>query len=134
MAEVKPVGVGSIKKGSYVLIDGEACKVVDLQVSKPGKHGHAKVRMTAVGLLDDKKRIAVMPAHDNIDVPIIEKRNAQILSVSQNVANVMDSETFETFDMEIPDDLKDSCKEGSIVLYWDVMGKRVMKQSKGDQT
>ncbi|HOI18726.1 MAG TPA: translation initiation factor IF-5A [Candidatus Woesearchaeota archaeon] len=134
MAEVKPVGVGTIKKGSYVLMDGEACKIVDLQVSKPGKHGHAKVRMTAVGLLDDKKRVCVMPAHDNIDVPIIEKRNAQILSVSQNTANVMDSETFEIMDMEIPDELKDSCKEGTIVLYWDVMGKKVMKQIKGEES
>jgi translation initiation factor 5A len=72
-----------------------------------------------------------MPGHDSIEVPIIEKKNAQVLSVSGNKANVMDSETYETFDIEIPDELKGSCSEGTIILYWDVMGTRVMKQVKG---
>ncbi len=131
MGETKPVSVSSIKKGSFVVIDGEPCRVVDIQVSRPGKHGHAKVRMTGVGLLDEKKRVIVMPGHDSIEVPIIEKKNAQVLSISGSKANVMDSETYETFDIEIPDELKDSCTEGAIILYWDVMGTRVMKQIKG---
>jgi translation initiation factor 5A len=131
MGDTKPVSVSSIKKGSFVVIDGEPCRVVDTQISRPGKHGHAKVRMTGVGLLDEKKRVIVMPGHDSIEVPIIEKKNAQVLSVSGNKANVMDSETYETFDIEVPDELKDSCSEGTIILYWDIMGTRVMKQVKG---
>ena len=64
--------VGSLQKGSYVILEGAACKVADMQISRPGKHGHAKVRLTAVGLVDGKKRIVVMPGHDNVDVPIVE--------------------------------------------------------------
>lgn len=126
----KQVSVGSLTRGSYVVVDGVACKVVSTQVSRPGKHGHAKVRMQAVGILDDKKREIVMPGHDNIDVPIIEKKNAQVLSINGNMANVMDSETYETFDLEIPEELKNDCVEGSIVLYWTVLDKKVMKQAK----
>ena len=74
MAEVKQAHVGDLKKGSYVVIEGIASQVTDTQVSRPGKHGHAKVRLTAAGLIDKKKRVIVMPGHDNIDVPIIEKR------------------------------------------------------------
>ena len=132
MGETKQASVGSLKKGSYVVIEGIACKVTDTQVSRPGKHGHAKVRLTGVGLLDDKKRVIVMPGHDNVDVPIIEKKTAQVLSITGKHANVMDSETYETFDLEIPDELKDECKEGSLVLYWDVLDSRVMKQIKSD--
>lgn len=127
----KIVGAGSIKEGSYVLIDGAPCRVVSAETSKSGKHGHAKVRIVAIGLLDERKRDVVMPAHDNVEVPIIEKKNAQILSISGNTANVMDSETYETFDLEIPEDLKDKVVEGGQVLYWDVMGVKVMKQVKG---
>ena len=126
----KQVQVSTLQKGSYVVVDGAACKVMDTQTSRPGKHGHAKVRLVAVGIIDEKKRDIVMPGHDNIDVPIIEKKNAQVLSIIGNNANVMDSETFETFDIEIPEELKSECVEGSYVLYWKVLDQRVMKQVK----
>lgn len=124
----KPVSVGSLQKGNYVVIDGVACRVTDTQTSRPGKHGHAKCRLTAMGLIDGKKRIIVMPGHDNIDAPIVEKKNAQILSINGKMANVMDQESYETFDLEIPDDLTAEVKEGAVVMYWVVMDQKVMKQ------
>ena len=127
---IKIVSVGSLKKGNYVVINEIACKVVDTQVSRPGKHGHAKVRLSATGLIDGKKRVIVMPGHDNINTPIVDKRNAQVLSVTGNTANVMDSETYETFDLEIPDDLKANCVAGVNLLYWVILSSKVMKQIK----
>ncbi|MBU0627873.1 MAG: translation initiation factor IF-5A [Nanoarchaeota archaeon] len=124
----KPVDVGSLKKGSYVVVDGAACAVTDVQVSKSGKHGHAKVRLTAVGLVDDKKRVAVMPAHEKLDSPIIEKKTAQVLSVQDNLANVMDSTTFETYDLKIPEELKAEVIPGVNVLYWLILNDKVIKQ------
>ncbi|MBU90640.1 translation initiation factor IF-5A [Candidatus Woesearchaeota archaeon] len=127
---IKIQSVGSLQKGSYIILDGAACRVVDMQVSRPGKHGHAKVRLTAVGLVDDKKRIVVMPGHDNVDVPIVEKKSAQVLSVQENTANVMDSETYETFDLKIPEELKGEVVEGVNVMYWVILNDKVMKQVK----
>ncbi len=128
----KLVSIGTLQKGNYVIIDDVACKVTDTQVSRPGKHGHAKVRLTGVGLIDGKKRIVVMPGHDNIKVPIIDKRTAQVLSIHNNIANVMDVETYETFDMEIPEELRNDCKEGVNVLYWVILDQKVMKQVKSE--
>ncbi len=127
----KQASVGSLKKGSYIIIDDVACKITDTQTSRPGKHGHAKVRLSAVGIIDGKKKVVVMPGHDSVDVPIIEKKNSQVLSIQGNTANVMDSETYETFDLEIPEELKSDCVEGSTVLYWTILDKKVMKQIKG---
>jgi len=84
--------------------------------------------MMAVGLLDGKKRQLTMPGHDKIEAPIIEKKTAQVLSITGNSANMMDMESYETFDIEIPDEFKDSIKEGSEVMYWTMVGVRVMKQ------
>lgn len=126
----KIVGATSIKEGSFILLDGVACKVVSTDTSKSGKHGHAKVRIVAIGLIDEKKREAVMPGHDNVEVPIIEKKTAQVLSIVGDKANVMDTETFETFDMVIPAELKESVVEGCQVLYWIILGEKVMKQIK----
>lgn len=122
--------VGSLQKGSYVILEGAACKVADMQISRPGKHGHAKVRLTAVGLVDGKKRIVVMPGHDNVDVPIVEKKSAQVLSIQGDTANVMDSESYETFDLNIPEELKGEVVEGVNVMYWIILDDKVMKQVK----
>ncbi len=131
MGETKPTSVGGLKKGNYVVIDGVACVVSDTQVSRPGKHGHAKVRLTAIGIIDRKKRQIVMPGHDNINVPIIDKRTAQVLSIQNDVANVMDVETYETFDLKIPDDLKEQIIEGCNILFWIILDDKVMKQVQG---
>lgn len=132
MAEIKHKSVGSLQKGHYVILEGAACIVSDLKVSRPGKHGHAKVNLTAVGMLDGKKRNTVMPGHDNIEVPVIGKKNAQVLSISGNSANVMDMENYETFDIIIPPELKDSVIDGVTVVYWTVMDDRVLKQVKSE--
>ncbi len=128
--DIKFTTAGAMKKGSVLLIDNIACKVSDTQTSKPGKHGHAKIRITAVGILDGKKRELVCPAHDNVNTPVIEKRSAQVLSITGNMANVMDSESFETFDMDIPEELKADVKEGVNILYWIITGTKIMKQIK----
>ena len=130
MSEIKHKSVGSLKKGDTVILEGAACVVSDLKVSRPGKHGHAKVNLTAVGMLDGKKRNTVMPGHDNIEVPVIGKRNAQVLSISGDSANVMDSETYETFDLKISPELKGKVTDGVAVVYWVILDDKVLKQVK----
>ena len=129
--ETKKESVGSLQKGSYIVVDGVACKIVSMATSRPGKHGHAKVNLMAVGLLDDKKRNLVIPGHDKVDIPIVGKKSAQVLSISGDTANVMDVETYETFDLPIPGELKDKITEGAEILYWVVLTEKVMKQVKG---
>lgn len=130
MYEKKLESVGSLKKGDTLIIDGAPCKILSLQVSRPGKHGHAKVNLMAIGIIDQKKRNLILPGHDKVEVPIVEKKSAQVLSLSGNSAQVMDTETYETFELEIPEDLKNQVTEGCQVLYWLLMGQKVMKQVK----
>jgi translation initiation factor 5A len=130
MGATKPDGIGNMQKGSYIVLEGAACKVVDIQVSKPGKHGHAKIRLTGVGLIDGKKRIIVAPGHDNVEVPIIEKKSAQVLSIQGTKANVMDAASYETFDLDIPEELKADLVAGASVMYWEILDQKIMKQIK----
>lgn len=130
MSGTKQSSVASLKSGSYVVIDGVACKVNKIETSRPGKHGHAKCRVDASSLIDGSRKVIVLPGHDKIEVPIIDKKSAQVLSVSGDTANVMDEENYETFDVKIPDDLKGQVTEGVSVIYWDIMGDKVLKQLK----
>ena len=132
MGETKLVSVGSLKKGSNVVVDGVASVVTDISTSRPGKHGHAKVNLMAAGLLDGRKRNLVMPGHDKIETPVIGKKNAQVLSITGNVANIMDSESYETFDLAIPEELQGTLTEGVTVVYWIILDDKVMKSIKNE--
>lgn len=130
MAEVKQTHAVNLKKGSYVIIDDKACIVKDNQTSRPGKHGHAKCRIEAITIKDNSKKIIVVPGHDNLQVPVIEKKNAQVLSVNGDNANVMDTASYETFDIKIPKELKNDVKEGKEIQYWIVMNDKLIKAVK----
>ncbi len=130
MGEIRQAQVTGLKKGSYIIIDGIACIVKDIQTSKPGKHGHAKCRIEAVGMIDGQKKIIIKPGHEKVDIPIIEKKIAQVLSITGDIANVMDLGNYETFDLKIPDELKGEIKEGVQVSYWVILDQKVMKQVK----
>ena len=67
----KSVNAGSLKPGNFCIIDGIACTVKSIQISKTGKHGHAKCRIEAIGIVDSQKKVIVVPSHDKIFVPII---------------------------------------------------------------
>ncbi|MBT3690701.1 translation initiation factor IF-5A [Candidatus Woesearchaeota archaeon] len=124
----KVVGASSLKVGGYVIFDNVACKVSSIDISRTGKHGHAKARIAAISLMDGTKKVKLYPGHDKVEVPIIEKETAQVLSVSGDKANVMDMKTYETFDLNIPPELQGQTKEGDQVTYWIILGEKVLKQ------
>ena len=113
-----------------MVIEGVACRGNKIETSRPGKHGHAKCRIDASSLVDGGKKVVVLPGHDKIEVPIIDKKTAQVLSVQGDIANIMDEENYETFDVKIPDELKGKMEAGISVVYWDILGDKILKQVK----
>ena len=115
--------VKTLKEGKFVIIDDEPCTIVSVQHSKPGKHGAAKARVDAIGLFDGAKRSIVQPVDAKIYVPIVERKTAQVLSVAGSVAQLMDTTTFATFELTIPDELQGKVTPGTEVPYLTSMGK-----------
>jgi translation initiation factor 5A len=130
----RPVDLGSLKDGSYILIDGEACRIVEYDKSKPGKHGAAKARVVGIGVFDSVKRSLVLPVSTNVEVPLIEKRSGQVVSSNPTNVQLMDLETFETFDVPAPTDeeIKSKMNSGAEVEYWRVMGKTKIMRVKNN--
>src|SRR3989344_6319552 len=58
--EKKFVKIGQLKEGGYLLIDDVAVQIKSIEKSKPGKHGAAKARITAVGLFNNQKKTPLM--------------------------------------------------------------------------
>jgi translation initiation factor 5A len=120
--------VGKLKEGRYVVIDEEPCKILSITTSKPGKHGEAKARIDAVGLFDEKKRSIVHPVTHKVQVPMIDKRKAQILALTGDEVQLMDLENFENFSLHITEEFQGQLHPGDEVLYMIAMGRRrIMK-------
>jgi len=124
----KVIDATEMRLGTYILLDGVAHQVKKMDVSKTGKHGHAKVRFEAVSAITGKKKVSVVPGHDKFEVPMIDKRQGQVLSISSETASVMDNENFENLDLAIPEDLQSSVVEGGTVEYWDIEGDKLFKK------
>lgn len=119
--------VHKIRKGRYIVIDGHPCRVSDVQTSAPGKHGHAKARITATSIFDGSKHTTLKPGDAKVEVPIVDKRQAQVLSISGKTAQLMDMTSYETFDSEIPEGME--INAGDTIFFWIIMGKKLLERS-----
>jgi len=121
----KPAGVGSLREGRYIVVDGEPCRIVDITKSKPGKHGAAKARIVAIGIFDGAKRSFVKPVDANVEVPIIDKRSGQVFAVSSSGVQIMDLETYEYLYAPFPEEeeLKAKLVSGAEIEYWRILGR-----------
>jgi translation initiation factor 5A len=118
------VEVRELKENRYILIDDEPCKIVGLSTSKPGKHGEAKSRIEAIGIFDGQKRCVVHPVRHKVQVPVIDKRNAQILSIMGTNVQLMDMDTYETFEIPLPDEFINQIEPGKEIRYIQALGKK----------
>ena len=123
----KIISASDVKTGTNLFVEGVPCTAKKVDISKTGRHGHAKVKIEAVGILDGQKKIFVMPGHDKLGVPSINRKKAQVLSVGEKVS-VMDLESFETMDIPCAKEIKSELKENSNVEYWDVEGEKIIKR------
>ncbi|TAL48091.1 translation initiation factor IF-5A [archaeon] len=122
--------IKDLRENGFVMIDGSPCRVEKVQVSTSGKHGHAKVRLEAIGILDNTRRSLIAPAHEPVEVPMVLKKNAQVLAVTGSRAQLMDMENYEQFELEIPDERKNQVIAGGEADYYEVVGIKTLKQLK----
>jgi len=115
--------------GTNILLEEEPYTIKKIDISKTGKHGHAKARIEAVGIINGQKKVFVIPGHDRLEIPLVNKKKGQVLSKNHEKASVMDLESFETIEVACPD--KEVFKEieaNSNVEYWDIEGKMIIKR------
>ncbi len=121
----KQVEASSVRKGSYIIIDDEPCEVRGVSKSSPGKHGSAKAKIKARGIFDEKDRHITKPGDAMMMSPDISKKVGQIVSKEGDIAQVMDMDTYETDEMQLPEDLDVS--EGEEIKFWEIDDRKLVK-------
>jgi len=120
---------GNLKIGSFIIVDGEPCRVVEISRAKTGKHGSAKASITAVSLISRAKKVLVVPVDTQVEVPIVEKRVGQVIADLGDKFQVMDIETFEVFEVLkelLDEDLRDKITTNMEVEYWQVLNMKII--------
>ena len=117
MADWEMKEIRELKVGRYVNIDEEPCKIISINTSKPGKHGSAKANIDAASIFTGAKKSLVGPVSTKVQVPLIDKRKGQIISVQGDEVQIMDLETYENFTMTINDDHECTIEDGAEVMY-----------------
>ncbi len=126
---LKIIEATEAKVGTNIIVDGTPCTVRSMDVSKTGKHGHPKCRIEAIGLISGNKKVFVVPGHDRFEVPMVDKRKAQVLSKGDLMASIMDLENFETMDVPCPEEeLFNQLVEGENCEYWDIEGQKIIRR------
>ena len=129
MSQTEIREIRTLKVGRYIVIDNEPCKLVEYITSKPGKHGEAKARMVAIGLFDGQKRSLVHPVKHKVHVPLVDRRKAQILANMGAEIQMMDLETFETFNVQlkdIPEKFHANMEPGNEIVFLSAMGRKLV--------
>jgi translation initiation factor 5A len=89
-----------------------------------------------VGVFDSKPHPFVGPVSTKVEVPLIDKRNGQIISKQGDTLQIMDLETFETFETTaVEEEIKDRIAQGDVqgrdVEYWKVLDRIKIVRIKG---
>lgn len=127
---LKIISATEARTGTNILIEGEPYTVKKVDISKSGKHGASKCRIESIGMLSGQKKIMAVPGHERFEVPMVDKRKGQILSMDEK-ASVMDLENFETIEIDCPEELKSELEVNSNIEYWDIEGRKIIKRKLG---
>ncbi len=101
--------------------------MVEVEKSKTGKHGSAKVRIVGIGVFDNVKRTLIVPADAQVEVPIIEKFVAQVVAKVGDSWQLMDLRSYSTFEVsqdQMEEEVKGRIEPGVEVEVWDIAGRR----------
>ncbi|MCX6767934.1 MAG: translation initiation factor IF-5A [Candidatus Micrarchaeota archaeon] len=133
MAQEKIFGsMGDLKDGKYVMIDDHPCKIMSIDKSKTGKHGAAKMNVVGISLFDSSKHTLAKPSDADVEIPVVERKRAQIVSVSGGVAQLMDLTSYETFEVTVPEEFAKEAESGKETQYLQVMGKNLLVRISGE--
>lgn len=85
------------------MIKGHPCKVLNISVSKTGKHGHAKCNFTATDIFTGKKYEDMIPSTHGTTVPIVNRNDWEVIDIGEgDELTLMDEAGNQKTDLNLP--------------------------------
>jgi len=102
-AETFLTSAGDLKRGDLVCIRGRPCKVLENDVVKTGKHGHAKACIEGEDIFTGRKYELVAPGGFPMPCPFVKKCELSLIDISHDgQLTLLDEENEERCDLDLP--------------------------------
>lgn len=111
------VEIKKLKKGNYIVYDGEPCVIKDLQFVVYDTHTNTKAKIVLQNLFTGKIIETSLPLHEQLQEADIIRKCATIVSKDKGRLQIMDAVNYETFDADVEDGLIEEANEGDNVTY-----------------
>ena len=99
-----PMQAGNLKKGGYAILKGFPCKISEINISKAGKHGHAKAALVGNDIFTDKKYEDQCPTSHNMEVPNVSRKEYMLIDINEeNFCTIMDEKNDTREDLKLDD-------------------------------
>jgi len=81
---IEIVNVNDLRRGAYVMMEGKfACKIAEINRSKQGKHGSAKVSVVGFDIFSGRRYEELWPTSKNVEVPEVMKKDLEFTGQSK---------------------------------------------------
>ena len=102
-----PLQCSALRKNGHVMMKTRPCKIVEMNMSKYGKHGHKKVHFIGLDLFTDRKYEDICRSTHNMEVPSLTRKDYQFLGVDREGFCSLFDETLgvQKQDLRLPDDV-----------------------------
>jgi translation initiation factor 5A len=119
--EQQMIEIKRLKSGSYIVHKDQPHRVLKNNIVVTGTHSHTKNKLEIQNILNDKYETLVYPPHERLEDVEITRKKAQLLAMQENQAQIMDLQSYETFNAALKDSLED-LNEGDEVSYIEFQG------------
>ena len=116
--------IGELGVGEYIVVNGDPCVITKKTSSSTKNSDPKKEKIYVEGLFDGQKRTMVKNLSEEVTVPEVERKNAQIVAIVRDNAQLMDLSTYETFELSIPLELRGELEEGDEVGYIEALNRK----------
>jgi translation initiation factor 5A len=111
-----------IDRGMFILVNKEIFKVIRKEVIAVGTHSHSKTKLVCQNISGGGERFFTYSHKDRVEVPDIENRVGQVISVGEGSMSVMDLKNYETLEVGAGRDLLAEASEGKTVFFFTYNG------------
>lgn len=112
-----------LTNGSWFIHEKEPWQVKRVEVVVYGTHSHSKTKLYAKNLYGGGEKVLVFGHHDPVETVGIVRKSASVIAKLKDKIQIMDSQSYETFDAETQKELFEQLNEGDNVTFVEFNGR-----------
>eukprot|EP00771_Trimastix_marina_P001715 gnl/Trimastix_PCT/2806.p2 GENE.gnl/Trimastix_PCT/2806~~gnl/Trimastix_PCT/2806.p2 ORF type:complete len:154 (+),score=44.00 gnl/Trimastix_PCT/2806:68-529(+) len=100
--QLEPKHANLFRNGEYVVLRDRPVRIVNYSVSKPGKHGHAKIHFIGIDVETNRKVESIAGSHDMLPKPKSKRIEYEVVNIDDDQVHAMSDDGTMITDLQLP--------------------------------